>query len=115
MPIIISKNKTIGYKDIMVKVNLDKNNIKSIINMEITPKSGFKLKYKISPSLENRLGLIYKQIVYLKGLSTTVTISESSIKEAVLLYDCFTLCLFKEVIEFKSLSSSIGIISYTFL
>ncbi|WP_187359184.1 hypothetical protein [Terrisporobacter petrolearius] len=51
MPIIISKNKTNGYKDIMVKVNLDKNNIKSIINMEIIPKSGFKLKYKISPSL----------------------------------------------------------------
>ncbi|MCC3866289.1 hypothetical protein K0040_18750 [Terrisporobacter petrolearius] len=73
MPIIISKNKTKGYKDIMVKVegggvykgfysllkyenkryplnasmqekvNLDKNNIKRIINMEITPKSGFKL------------------------------------------------------------------------
>lgn len=73
MPIIISKNKTNGYKDIMVKVegggvykgfysllkyenkryplnasmqekvNLDKNNIKRIINMEITPKSGFKL------------------------------------------------------------------------
>ncbi|WP_343343318.1 hypothetical protein [Terrisporobacter petrolearius] len=73
MPIIISKNKTNGYKNIMVKVegggvykgfysllkyenkryplnasmqekvNLDKNNIKRIINMEITPKSGFKL------------------------------------------------------------------------
>lgn len=73
MPIIINKNKTNGYKNIMVKVegggvykgfysllkyenktyplnasmqekvNLDKNNIKRIINMEITPKSGFKL------------------------------------------------------------------------
>lgn len=73
MPIIISKNKTNGYKDIMVKVegggiykefysllkyenkkyplnasmqekvNLDKNNIKRIINMNITPESGFKL------------------------------------------------------------------------
>lgn len=74
MPIIISKNKTNGYKDIMVKVegggvykgfysllkyenkryplnasiqvkaNVDKNNIKPIINIEITPKSGFKMK-----------------------------------------------------------------------
>lgn len=73
MPIIISKNKTDGYKDIIVKVeeggvyegfysllkyennkyplnasmqekvNLDKNNIKRIINMQITPTSGFKL------------------------------------------------------------------------
>lgn len=73
LPIIISKNKTNGYKDIMVKVegggvnkgfysllkyenkkyplnasmqekvNLDKKNIKRIINMNITPESGFKL------------------------------------------------------------------------
>lgn len=73
MPIIISKNKTNGYRDIIVKVegggvykefysvlqyennkyplnasvqeqiNLDKNNIKRVINMEITPTNGFKL------------------------------------------------------------------------
>ena len=52
MPIIIIKNKTNGYKDIIIKVEG---------------------------------GFIYKHRTYLKGLSTTVTISESSIKDAVLL------------------------------